>query len=99
MKRGLLACALLSALTFFLWAGPNEPQAGDVTMPAGKFQSLSYTPSTAARVAADLRLIATRADGIRTYSTLEGPYDIGALAKQAGLKLWLGIWVSAGTRD
>ena len=98
MKRGLLACALLSALTFILWAGPNEPQAGDVTMPAGKFQSLSYTPSTAARVAADLRLIATRADGIRTYSVLEEPYDIGALAQQAGLKVWLGIRLGADPR-
>jgi exo-beta-1,3-glucanase (GH17 family) len=111
MKRGLVTCALLTVLTFFLWAGPNQPQAGEVAMPAGKFKSLSYAPyrpgqsplakdnPTAEQVAADLRLIATRADGIRTYSALQGPYDIGALAKQAGLKLWLGIWLSADPRD
>ncbi len=111
MKRGLLACALFMVLTFLLWAGPNQPQAGDVTMPAGKFQSLSYAPyqawqsplakedPTAGQVEADLRLIATQADGIRTYSALEGPYDIGALARQAGLKVWLGIWLGADPRD
>ncbi|HVE22449.1 MAG TPA: glycoside hydrolase [Acidocella sp.] len=97
MKRGLLACALLSALTFFLWAGPNEPQAGDVTMPAGKFQSLSYAPGRARQVEADLRLIATQADGIRTASAREG--NIAALAKQAGLKLWLGIRLGADPQD
>ena len=79
MKRGLVTCAMLTVLTFFLWAGPNQPQAGEVAMPAGKFKSLSYAPyrpgqsplakdnPTAEQVAADLRLIATRADGIRTY--------------------------------
>jgi exo-beta-1,3-glucanase (GH17 family) len=109
MKRGLLACALLSVLTFFLWAGPNQPQAGDVTMQAGKFLSLSYAPDqawqaprdrdgpTAKQVEADLKLIATRAYG--TYSTIAGPYDIGALAKQAGLKLWLGIRLGANRQD
>src|SRR6202044_1526378 len=36
--------------------------------------------------------------GIRTDSALEGPYDIGALAQQAGLKLWLGIRLGADPR-
>jgi exo-beta-1,3-glucanase (GH17 family) len=97
MKRGLLACALLSVLTFFLWTGPNEPQAGDVTMPAGKFQSLSYVPGRAGQVEAELRLIATQANGIRTDSAREG--NIAALAKQAGLKLWLGIRLGADPQD
>jgi exo-beta-1,3-glucanase (GH17 family) len=78
-------------------------------MQAGKFLSLSYTPyqawqspqnqdgPTARQVEADLKLIATRADG--TYSALAGPYDIGALAKQAGLKLWLGIRLGANPQD
>jgi exo-beta-1,3-glucanase (GH17 family) len=111
MYRGLLTCALLSVLTFFLWAGPNQGQAGDVTMPAGKFNSLSYAPyqawqspldkdyPTGAEVAKDLKLVATRANGIRTYSAIEGDYDIGALAKQAGLKVWLGIWISSSPKD
>jgi exo-beta-1,3-glucanase (GH17 family) len=111
MKRGLIACALLTVLTFVLWAGPNQPQAGDVTMPAGKFNFVSYAPyrawqspldhdyPTGAEVAKDLTLIATQANGIRTYSAIEGDYDIGALAKQAGLKVWLGIWLSSSPKD
>ena len=111
MKRGLIACALLTVLTFILWAGPNQPQAGDVTMPAGKFNFVSYAPyrawqspldhdyPTGAEVAKDLALIATQANGIRTYSAIEGDYDIGALAKQAGLKVWLGIWLGANPKD
>ncbi|MDR3683520.1 MAG: hypothetical protein P4L11_07315 [Geothrix sp.] len=111
MKKGLIACVLLSILTFFCWATPNQPQAGDVTMPVGKFNSVSYAPYQAwqspldktypsgAEVAKDLALIATQANGIRTYSAIEGKYDIGALAKQAGLKVWLGIWLSANKAD
>lgn len=111
MKKGLIGCVLLSILGFFLWGMPNQPQAGDVTMPPGKFNSLSFAPyrawqspltksyPTASQVAADLKLVATRADGIRTYSAIEGNYDIGALAKQAGLKVWLGIWLSSNPAD
>ena len=98
MKKGLLACALLSVLTIFMWASPNQPQAGDVTMPPGKFNSLSYAPyqawqspldkdyPTGAEVAKDLKLVATQADGIRTYSAIEGNYDIGALAQAGGVE-------------
>src|SRR6202051_533565 len=111
MKKGLLACALLSILTIFMWAAPNQPQAGDVAMPPGKFSSLSFAPyqawqspldknyPTGAQVAKDLALVATQANGIRTYSAIEGDYDIGALAKQAGLKVWLGIWLSSNVKD
>ncbi|HEY1856747.1 MAG TPA: glycoside hydrolase [Acidocella sp.] len=82
-----------------------------MTMPADKLLVLSYAPyqawqsprdqhgPTARQVEADLRLIATRANGIRTASALEGPYDIGALAGQAGLKLWLGIRLGANKQD
>ena len=116
MKKAFFGCAVLSVLTILLWAGPNKPQAGDVTMPAGKFNSVSYAPyqawqspfsktyPTPAEIARDLKLVASQADGIRTYSALEGTLpqtlaaiqnhtDIGALAQQAGLKMWLGIWL------
>ena len=111
MIKPLIACVLLSLLTFAMWANPNQPQAGDVTMPAGKFNSLSYAPyqawqsplskdyPTGAEVAKDLALVATQANGIRTYSSIEGDYDIGVLAKQAGLKVWLGIWLSGNPQD
>jgi exo-beta-1,3-glucanase (GH17 family) len=111
-RRGVLACAVLSALGFFMWGLPNQEQASGVTMPAGKFNSLSYAPYQAwqspadtgdlpnsRQVARDLALVATRANGIRTYSSIEGNFDIGALAKQAGLKVWLGIWLSGNPKD
>jgi exo-beta-1,3-glucanase (GH17 family) len=101
-----------------MWYSPNRPQAGDVTMPTGKLNSLSYTPyrngqgpqdkpfPSPAHIAQDLALIATEANGIRTYAALEGTpeetaarlashTDIAALAQQAGLKMWLGIWLGA----
>jgi exo-beta-1,3-glucanase (GH17 family) len=122
MIKGLCACALLSILTVFLWQTPNQPQAGDVSMPAGKFNSLSYAPYRAgqtpqdttfpspAQIGADLKLVAAQADGIRTYSAIEGTPaettariaahdDIAGLARQAGLKMWLGIWLSANPAD
>jgi exo-beta-1,3-glucanase (GH17 family) len=84
MKKGYLACAVLSVLTILFWASPNQKQAGDVTMPAGKFNSLSYAPYRAgqspndknfpapAGMASDLALVAGQASGIRTYSAIEG---------------------------
>ncbi|WP_234729725.1 glycoside hydrolase family 17 protein [Acidocella facilis] len=122
MIKGLSTCVLLSLLTILLWRGPNQPQAGDVTMPAGKFNSLSYAPyqawqtpmdkdfPTPAEISRDLNLIKGQADGIRTYSAIEGTpaetlarikagTDIAGLAKKAGLKMWLGIWLSANPAD
>jgi exo-beta-1,3-glucanase (GH17 family) len=111
MKTGLIACCLLSILGYFMWGMPNQPQAADVTMPAAKFNSLSYTPyrpgqsptngaePNAKQVASDLKLIAPYTNGIRTYAAIEGNFDIGALARQAGLKVWLGIWLSGNPKD
>ncbi len=116
MIKGLIACVLLSLLTFLLWRAQNQPQAGDVTMPVGKFNSLSYAPyqawqspmgktfPTPAQIARDLQLIKGQANGIRTYASIEGSLpetmarikagtDIAGLAKKAGLKVWLGIWL------
>jgi len=118
MKSGPLACALLCLFTLYMWYSPNRPQAGDVTMPPGKLNSLSYTPyrngegpldksfPPPAKIAQDLSLIASQANGIRTYAALEGTpaetaarlanhTDIAALAQAAGLKMWLGIWLGA----
>ncbi len=121
VKPGYLACIMLSLFTLYMWYSPNRPQAGDVAMPAGKLNSLSYTPyrngqgpqdktfPPPAQIAQDLALIASQANGIRTYAALEGTpaetatrlanhTDIAALAQQAGLKMWLGIWLGSDTK-
>ncbi len=106
-----LAVPVAALLVVLFWALPNQPQAGNVPMPAAKFASVSFAPyrawqsplrkefPTAAEVAADLRLVATRARGIRTYSALEGDYDIAALARADHLKVWLGIWLGSNARQ
>jgi exo-beta-1,3-glucanase (GH17 family) len=110
-KRAVAACAFFSLLTYFIWAGPNHPQAGDIAMPAGKIDSLSYAPygphdsplsktyETPAQVARDLAILAPYTDSIRTYSAIQGPADIPALAQAAGLHEWAGIWLSGNPRD
>lgn len=118
MKTGHFACLILSLLTLYMWYNPNRGQAGDVTMPGGKLNSLSYTPyrnghgpgdktfPSPAQITQDLTLIASQANGIRTYAALEGSpeetarrmanhTDIAGLAQKLGLKMWLGIWLSA----
>jgi exo-beta-1,3-glucanase (GH17 family) len=111
MKHAVAACAFFSLLTWFIWAGPNRPQAADITMPAGKIDSLSYAPygphdspasksyETPAQVTRDLALIARQAGTIRTYSAIQGSANIPALAQQAGLHEWAGIWLSGNPRD
>jgi exo-beta-1,3-glucanase (GH17 family) len=110
-KQAVAACAFFSLLTYFIWAGPNHPQAGNIAMPAGKINSLSYAPygphdsplsktyETPAQVARDLAIIAQHADNIRTYSAIQGKADIPALAQAAGLHEWAGIWLSSNPRD
>ena len=44
MRKGLIACVLLSILGIFMWRTPNQPQAADITLPGAKFNSLSYAP-------------------------------------------------------
>lgn len=80
-------------------------------MPAARFASVSFAPyrawqsplrkefPTAAEVDSDLARIAQRVAAIRTYSVLEGNYDIVALAKKHGLKVWLGIWLGSNARQ
>ncbi|WP_298282727.1 glycoside hydrolase [Acidocella sp.] len=118
MKQGHFLSLLFAVVTIVMWAMPNQPQGADVTMVSGKFNSVSYTPyrpgqgpldktfPSPADIRADFALIKTQADGIRTYSSVEGTVaetnarlanhtDLAGLAQQAGLKVWLGIWLSS----
>ncbi len=100
----VLAMACLIGLA---WWWPNRPQAGNVSMPEAKFESLSFAPyrpgqspltntfPTAAEVDQDLAQVATESRGIRSYSAIEGNYNLPLLARRHHLKLWLGIWLSA----
>ncbi len=85
----------------------QNPQAGLSSQGGGgqKFNSLSYTPyhagesplndrfATRAEVEQDLALLAKVTRTIRTYASIEGPYEIPALAQQVGLRVWQGIWL------
>jgi exo-beta-1,3-glucanase (GH17 family) len=97
--------ALLAGVIVLGWWLPNRPQNPDPDVVIGKFDSLSYggyrpgeSPltdrfATAAEVDQDMALLAPRTRAIRTYASIEGPYDVPALAQKHGLKLWQGIWL------
>ncbi len=109
LTRSLPLVLVLGAIVVAGWWLPNraqDPQAGlSQGGGAGKYNSLSYDPSgagespltdsfaTAAEVERDMALLAPLTRAIRTYSAIEGPYDIPALAQKHGLRVWQGIWL------
>jgi len=95
-----------------LWYGWGKPVIlADAASPAHKLQCASYTPFDKdqspfdqpfklrpERMDADLALLATRFECIRTYS-MTGLEAIPALARKHGLKVMLGAWVNANPVD
>lgn len=108
--RPALLVALLSLLIVLAWWWPNRPAAGDVTMPAGELHSVSFAPyrawqspltedfPTAAEALQDLQILKGHVDSVRTYSAIEGKYDVAALAQKVGLKVWQGIWLGSDVK-
>jgi glucan 1,3-beta-glucosidase len=108
----LFACALaLLALGGFWYALGKPVTLPDAASPTHKLQCASYTPFDKdqspfdqpfklrpARMDADLALLATRFQCIRTYS-MTGLEEIPALARKHGLKLMLGAWVNRNPVD
>ncbi|WP_207887962.1 glycosyl hydrolase family 17 protein [Pseudomonas sp. 30_B] len=106
--------ALLIAVTALcgLWYGLGKPvNLPDAATPTHKLQCASYSPFAKdqspfdqpfvlrpAQMDADLALLATRFDCVRTYS-MTGLEGIPALARKHGLKLMLGAWVNANPVD
>ena len=91
--------------TLLVWWLPNRAQLGQLAMPVERLNSVSFAPfregdsplrnifPSAAEVEEDLRLIAPRVRGIRSYASIEGDYEIAELAQRHGLRLWKGAWL------
>jgi exo-beta-1,3-glucanase (GH17 family) len=108
----LLACLVSLLALASLWWGLGKPAIlPDAASPSHKLQCASYTPFDKdqspfdqpfklrpERMDADLALLATRFQCIRTYS-MTGLEAIPALARKHGLKLMLGAWVNANPAD
>ena len=108
----LFACLLgLLALGGF-WYGLGQPEIlPDAATPTHKLQCASYTPFDKdqspfdvpfklrpERMDADLALLATRFECIRTYS-MTGLDALPDLARKHGLKLMIGAWVNSNPVD
>ena len=108
----LFACVLgLLALAGF-WYGLGKPVVlPDAASATHKLQCASYTPFDKdqspfdqpfklrpERMDADLALLATRFECIRTYS-MTGLEGIPALARKHGLKVMIGAWVNGNPVD
>ncbi|UZE30573.1 glycoside hydrolase family 17 protein [Pseudomonas asplenii] len=108
----LFACLLgLFALCGF-WYGLGQPVIlPDAATPTHKLQCASYTPfdkdqspfdqpfkPRLERMDADLALLATRFECIRTYS-MTGLEAMPELARKHGLKLMIGAWVNSNPVD
>ncbi|MFT8245626.1 glycoside hydrolase [Roseomonas sp. BN140053] len=107
------AAALLGGtlLTLLVWWWPNRAQLAGLPMPADRLNSVSFAPfragqsplrnifPSAAEVEEDLRLIAPGVRGIRTYASIEGDYEVAALAQRHGLRVWKGAWLGRDLRQ
>lgn len=108
----LAACLIALIALFGYWYTLGKPVVlPDAATPTHKLQCASYTPfdkdqspfdqpftPRPARMNADLALLATRFECIRTYS-MTGLEAIPALARKHGLKVMLGAWVNASPED
>jgi exo-beta-1,3-glucanase (GH17 family) len=108
----VLACliALLALFSYWYLLGKSVVLP-DAATPTHKLQCASYTPFDKdqspfdqpfklrpERMDADLALLATRFECIRTYS-MTGLEAIPALARKHGLKVMLGAWVNGNPVD
>ncbi len=108
----LPVCALLTALLWWLPNRP-QPAGGDGVAAAGadhRYNSVSFAPfrpgqsplrgtyPSAAEVEADIALLAPRVRAIRTYASIEGEYEVAAIARRHGLRVWKGAWLGPDPR-
>ncbi|MGV8844240.1 MAG: glycosyltransferase [Pseudomonas sp.] len=100
----LVMVVAIAALFTGVWALYNRP----VTAPdwPEQISGFSYSPFRAdqnpqegiypdqAQMRADLELLSTQTDSIRTYSVDDSLGDIPKIAEEFGLRVTLGIWIS-----
>jgi len=99
---------LLAAGCFAAWWWAGRPiQLADAG--TDQLDCVSYTPPaetreadgavSAAQIEADLTILATRTRCVRTYSVTGGLDRVPQVARKLGLKVLLGIWISATPKD
>lgn len=98
---------LVLAAHFGVWAWVNRP--AQMTNWEGSIQALSFDPHradqdpndnqhpTPAQIEEDLATVAGVAQGVRTYSTLNGQDEIPAMAQRYGLTVTAGAWLDQRT--
>jgi exo-beta-1,3-glucanase (GH17 family) len=101
----IVAAAIAVALNLALWALPNRPVALENPW-QGPLPSVSFAPyrdgqspltrdyPSFAQIREDLRSLVGTAAAVRTYTSLEGLQVVPNLAKEAGLKVIQGAWLS-----
>jgi glucan 1,3-beta-glucosidase len=99
----LLAAGSLAA---WWWVGRPIQLAAAGT---DQLDCVSYTPPAEARepdgavsvaqVEADLKILAARTKCVRTYSVMGGLDRVPPIARQLGLKVLLGVWISSTAKD
>lgn len=108
----LCACLIALLALCSYWYGLGRPvQLPDVASASHKLQCASYTPFDKdqspfdqpfklrpERMDADLALLATRFECIRTYS-MSGLEALPELARKHGLKLMIGAWINSNPAD
>lgn len=88
---GLWALAMSSVAPL---TGPNE-YSGYPTRPSARARVRKKTLyPTRAQMDADLQLLSTKTDSIRTYSVDGSLAEIPRLAEDVGMRVSLGIWIS-----
>jgi exo-beta-1,3-glucanase (GH17 family) len=99
----VLVVALLAEGAF--WYLPNRPVPLDPP-PGGKLRSLSFAPfrdgqsplvgilPTARQIEEDLKTVAAQTASVRTYTSQEGLQILPELARQHGMTITMGAWLS-----
>lgn len=108
----ILLCSILILLVHgsFAWFA-NRPEDAGIDVPSGKLMSLSFAPfregfspldesfPLVEHIDEDLRLLADKTHGIRTYASLGGMEPTPEIARKYGLSMIQGGWLGYGYQD